>query len=199
MTFHRHIFAVGILATALVGFGCQRPQDEDVQAARETNPTAPDDTNAPLSEADKAFLNQAQTDSIKERSIARVALDKSRNEDVRDYAEMIVDDHTEALDQAVKLMNEKGIPQPNNLPEAKHEAEAKLSSLSGPAFDREFASMMVQDHEKAVEAFRNEQNTAQNADVKEYASDLLPTLEKHLQNARDLQGKLHQGNTNTNE
>jgi putative membrane protein len=49
---------------------------------------------------------------------------------------------------------------------------------------------MVTDHQKAINEFRREAASAQNADVRDYAKDVLPTLEKHLKDAQDLQGKL---------
>lgn len=186
MTFHRQVLAAGFLAVALTGYGCQKPADENVQAARENNA----DDKVGLSQADAAFLKQAEVDSIKERSIARNALEKSQNGDVRDYADMLVDDHSKALENAVDLLEKKGMPQPDGLPEAKQEALGKLDGATGPGFDREFVNMMVMDHEKAISAFRTHQGVAQDADVKEYIDDTLPTLEKHLEKARELQGKL---------
>jgi putative membrane protein len=49
---------------------------------------------------------------------------------------------------------------------------------------------MVTDHQKAVDEFRHVAATAQNADVRDYAKNTLPTLEKHLKDAQDLQSKL---------
>jgi putative membrane protein len=76
------------------------------------------------------------------------------------------------------------------LPEAKHEALDKLSKVSGPQFDNEFIRMMVDDHQKAVAKFKEEETAAQNEDVRKYAKDVEPVLEKHLQKAQELQNKL---------
>jgi len=179
-----------VFATA--GVGCQRSNEDNVQAARENPSTATEDRGgkAALSAADSQFIKEAEQDNIKERSIGRVVAQKSTNKDVKGYAQMLVDDHTKALNKLVDLMKDNGMPQPAGLPEAKHEAEAKLSSLNGPAFDREFVNSMVQDHQKAVAKFEQEQNTAQNQSVKDYAKDILPKLREHLKKAEDLQSKL---------
>jgi putative membrane protein len=54
-------------------------------------------------------------------------------------------------------------------------------------------NMMVADHQKAVEMFRDQINIAQDTDVKKYAEDLLPRLEMHLEKAQRLQSKLFGG------
>ena len=92
-------------------------------------------------------------------------------------------------------MNQKGMAQPKDLPEVKHESMAKLQGLSGPALDREFAMLMVQDHQKDVAEFRDKANTAQDKDVKDYATNTVSTLEKHLQKAQELQNKINASRT----
>ena len=102
---------------------------------------------------------------------------------------MLVDDHSKNLRDVVDLMNQKGLAQPKDLPEVKHEAVDKLNAMSGPELDREFVKMMLDDHQKDVSEFRNEANTAQDKDVKDYATRTVSMLEKHLQKAQELQSK----------
>lgn len=171
--------------------GCQRNGD-NVQAAREPDmpaAKAPSNTNT-LTVADKDFVMQAEKDNIQERVLGRMAEEKSQNSDVKDYGKMLVRDHNNALQKLVDLMEKNGIPQPKGLPEERNEAVEKVQGLSGAAFDKEFVNMMVADHEKAVDTFRHEAATAQNPDVRDYAKNVLPTLEKHLKDAQELQGKL---------
>jgi putative membrane protein len=54
---------------------------------------------------------------------------------------------------------------------------------------------MVTDHEKAVKLFMTEANEGRDADIKAFASKTLPTLQEHLQMARQLaqqQGSMSQ-------
>jgi putative membrane protein len=189
MKFNVHFIPICILSGMLsvATLGCGRAND-GVEASRTDSSPAASDV-AVLSEADKMFLHEAAANSVKERSAARVALEKSTDGDVKDYADMLVDDHTAALDDLVRLMEKHGIRQPADLPEAQHEAVGKLNGLSGAALDREFINTMVQDHQAAVAKFQQEQTTAHHEAVREYAKDLLPTLEKHLKEAQELQNK----------
>ena len=186
------LFTAGILGAALLLFisGCQQ-SDQNVQAARETTADTGDGTNkAVLSDSDRDFLKKAEEGDIKEQNIGRFVLGKSQNKDVKDYAQMLVDDHTKDLKKVVDLMTQKGMPQPKGLPEVKHEALRKLNGLSGAVLDGQFMTMMVEDHQKAIIEFRKEVNSAQDEDVKYYAEHTLPTLQEHLQKAQMLQDKV---------
>ena len=170
------------IVLSLVLLGCQ--SNQGVQAAR--------DNNVGLNDAEKNFIADVEKANIKERSLGRIVLAKSQNKDVRDYAQMLVDDHTKALQDLVDLMEKKGISERNGLPEVKHEAESKLMGLSGPAFDHKFADHMVADHDQEISKFRQEARMADDKDLKDYVLKMIPILEKHLQKAQELDGKLRQ-------
>lgn len=66
----------------------------------------------------------------------------------------------------------------------------KLSGLTGDAFDREYISMMVKDHEKDVKEFEKASTKAKDPDVRAFAEKTLPTLREHLQQVRDIQSRM---------
>jgi putative membrane protein len=174
-----------LIALSVLGLSaCNRG---GVQAAREDRPP-----NATPAEQD--FMMKATLAHLSEMDMAQMAMQKSQNSDVRDFANMIQSDHTNALEDLTDLMKDKNVSQPSMLtPEGKADIE-KMTGLSGPEFDREFVNMMVADHQKAVEMFRDFVSIAQNPDIKKYAEDLLPKLEMHLEKAQKLQSKLFGGN-----
>jgi putative membrane protein len=173
-----------VVIAALSFTACSRGRS--VEAARE-------DSQPTVSPAEQDFMMKAAQAHLSEIDLARFAMQRSQNPDVKDYANMIESDHTRALEDLTDLMKDKGVSQPKTLnPETKMEIE-KMTELSSPDFDREFANMMVADHEKAVEMFHDQLDIAENPDVKKYADDLLPKLEMHLEKAQKLQSKLFGG------
>jgi putative membrane protein len=172
------------LAMLLAGMLISCERNHNVQAARENA------DNQAISESDRQFLIEAEHANIKERNLGRVALEKSQNGAVRDYAQMLIDDHNAALRDLVDLMQNKGMRQPDSLPEVKHEALERLDDVFGSEFDRHFIRLMVEEHQKAVAKFRNRKALAMDGDVREYASRVLPALEKHLKRAEELQQSL---------
>jgi putative membrane protein len=160
---------------------CNR--DRGVEAAREDQPPS-------VTPAEQDFMMKAMQAHLAEVDVSRVALQKSDNREVRDYANMIESDHKHAMEDLADLMKDKNVPQPNTLAAQTQQDIGRTSNLTGPEFDREFMNMMVMDHQKAVEMFRDQQAIVQNADVKDYVEDMIPKLEMHLDKARRLQSKL---------
>jgi putative membrane protein len=195
MKLKMRFFAAGVVGTALLlaVSACQQ-SGQNVQAAREAKSDSGNRTSkAVLNDSDRDFVKKAEDSDIKERNIGRFILEKSQNKDVKDYAQMLVDDHTKDLRRVVDLMNQKGMPQPQGLPEVKHEALSKMDELSGAALDREFVNTMVDDHQKDIAEYRKAVDTSQDEDVKYYAMHTLPELEEHLQKAQELQQKVSGG------
>jgi putative membrane protein len=176
-----------ILSFFLVGFGCER-SNQSVQAARET--TGDQGGAVTLSASEKAFIKAAEDAEIDERNLGREVIERSDNDEVKNFAKSIVNEDTKTLSELVALMEKDQMRQPSGMPEVKHEALAELSGLSGPALDREFTNLMVQELQKSVDMYRVAQGTMQHGAVRDYATDRLPFLEKHLQEAQQLQQKL---------
>jgi putative membrane protein len=176
------LLLIGTLA--MVGAAaCQRHSENRVEAAGE-QPSA--DRSMAMNPSDKTFIIDAEKADIQERYLGRLALERSNNDRVKEYARMLADDHNRALKNLVDLMQQKGMSQPTTLPEAREEALDRFKNMSGSAFDEKFVDLMIKDHEQAVNMFKHEASTAQDNDVRKYASDWLPTLEKHLQKALEL-------------
>ena len=64
-----------------------------------------------------------------------------------------------------------------------------LSKLSGGDFDKAYMQVMVNDHEKAVDLFK-EGGENRDAAVKSYADETLPTIEMHLESAKAILASL---------
>jgi len=68
----------------------------------------------------------------------------------------------------------------------------KLQTLHGKAFDEQYMNGMVEDHEKAVKLFQQEEHSGHNAELKQFAQKILPTLQEHQKNALELSHKVSQ-------
>ena len=181
-------------------------------------------TQAP---ADTVFLTKAIEENSAIIEFARMAQTRSQNADVRDYAKMLVQDHTQDFDKLHNAMNNgmntgihKGMNKNNKmskiqLSKEQQQTVARLSKLTGPAFDRAFIDEMVKDHQKDIQLFEqaagttgsddNDLNREKPADAPPYTGDdsptnynnaqsvareLLPTLRNHLKQAEQLQQTL---------
>jgi putative membrane protein len=170
-----------VLLAAVSMTACNR--DRGVQAASDDRPPI-------VSPAEQDFLMKAAEADLTEIDMARLALQKSTDKDVRDYANMIQSDHTSALEDLTDLMKEKYVSLPRTVPPDVKKDMDMMQTLSGPEFDREFMNQMVADHDKAIEMYHDRAAIAPDKDVKKYAEDLQPKLEMHLEKAQRLQSKL---------
>jgi len=136
--------------------------------------------------ADKAFMTKAAQGGLAEVQLGQLAQDKASSNDVKEFGKQIVDDHSKANDQLKSIASQKGVTLPTDL-SAKDKAEKdRLSKLSGDQFDKAYMRHMVQDHTKDVSEFKKESSMAKDNDVKNFASQTLPTLESHLDKAKSV-------------
>jgi putative membrane protein len=148
--------------------------------------------------ADSKFVMAAAMGGMMEVELGRAATTRAASDEVKQFGQRMVDDHTKANNDLTQVATQKGITLPT-APDPKHQAEmTKLLSLSGADFDRAYMKMMVKDHQKDVKEFQAEANKGHDADVKGFAAAKLPTLQEHLRMAEDINSRVnaHGGNTN---
>ncbi len=140
--------------------------------------------------SDSKFMMMAAMSDMNEIGLSNMALSKSSSDDVKSFAQMMVDDHTKASDELKTVAASKNVTLPTSA-DAKHQAAmTKLSGMSGDMFDKEYTKMMVKDHEKAVALFQSQAGSGTDADSKAFATKTLPTLQKHLDMIKAIQGKM---------
>ena len=137
--------------------------------------------------ADAMFIRTAATDGMAEVEHGRLAAQNATNDEVKQFGQRMVDDHSKAGDELKGLASQKNVTLPTEL-DAKHKAmQDKLAKMKGEAFDRAYMSHMVTAHQQAVSLFTRESSSGKDADAKTWAAKTLPTLQEHLKMAQDLQ------------
>lgn len=140
---------------------------------------------------DSKFMMMAATGGMNEITLSNQALSKTTNDEVKQFAQMMVDDHTKAGDELKSVAMNKNVTLPMEA-DAKHKSAAtKMQSLSGSAFDMEYMKMMVKDHEATVALFQKEINSGKDEDAKAFATKTLPTIQNHLTMARSMVNKMN--------
>ncbi|MGE5706742.1 MAG: DUF4142 domain-containing protein [Bacteroidota bacterium] len=142
-----------------------------------------------LNSVDQQFVSAVGMGNAAEILLGGLAQQRASLFDVNAYGRRMVEDHTKAkMDLELLMRGNIQVPQ---APDAAHQAAyAKLSALSGRAFDLAFMQQMVADHTQTVGVFRMEISQGQNPSIKEWASATLPTIEDHLRSAQALMKRL---------
>ncbi len=129
-------------------------------------------------------------------SAGNIALDRSANPEIKEFAQRMVTDHQSVLDSAVQLVTRLGVTPVNNdlvhaLSKQSAEHEAKLKTLSGAAFDKAYIDHEVAYHEAVIDVVKNQLIPgAQNDELKETLISVAPAFDAHLAHARMVQSKL---------
>jgi putative membrane protein len=139
-----------------------------------------------LSAADQKFVKEAAEGGMAEVELGRLAVEKASSDNVKKFGQRMVDDHSKANDKLKEIATSKGVTLPES-PNAKQRAtKARLEKLSGNEFDKAYMKDMLKDHKQDVADFQKESKTGKDSDVKNFASQTLPTLQDHLKNAESI-------------
>jgi putative membrane protein len=144
-----------------------------------------------LPASDRRFVEKAAQGNLAEVAVGQMALTKASNDAVKQYGQMLVDDHGKANAALQQVAASKGMTLPSEPSAAQKREAAELQKKNGATFDHEFIEHMVSDHKKDVSEYRSEAKSAKDPDVKNYAATTLPTLEQHLQKAQQLSAQLN--------
>lgn len=170
--------------------GCQQQKgasDREREANQASQTQQTQEAQTEQLSGDQKFLAEAAQDGRAEMELGQLANSKASSPAVKRLAQKIVADHTKLNQQLESLPQASQALQSATVPEEERSAIDRLSQLSGKEFDQAFVEQVVQEHENAVSRFKEASATAQDPDVKQFASRALPGLEQHLQMAKSLQ------------
>ena len=91
-----------------------------------------------LGKADAAFLQTAAQRQQSEIQWSQLAVERSESEQVKQFAQRMVQDHTKAIQEISKLAAALSLTISETKKDTPHRAKAKLSSLSGRPFERAY-------------------------------------------------------------
>ncbi|WP_028240510.1 DUF4142 domain-containing protein [Stutzerimonas azotifigens] len=137
----------------------------------------------------ESFVDDASAKGMAEIETARLALEKSQAQDIKDFANRMVEDHTQANQTLAQLASEKNLEMSDRAM-LMDKAKAMILQLrDGENFDEAYANNQVVAHEQTIELYREYVKSGENPDLKQYAESTLPKLEEHLKMAKELQTK----------
>jgi putative membrane protein len=145
---------------------------------------------AGLDHQDASFMRDAAQAGNAEIEGSKVALEKATSQDVKTFAQQMIDDHGKAADELKGLAQQKNVKLSDKPSMAKTTEIKLLSERKGTSFDQHYAeSIGVKAHEDTIKLFQKEVDKGQDADVKAWAQKTLPTLQHHLEMAQALKTK----------
>ncbi|MDT5262824.1 MAG: putative rane protein [Acidobacteriota bacterium] len=140
--------------------------------------------------ADQKFAMEAAMGGQMEVELGKLAAQKGASDEVRQFGQHMVDDHSKANEDLMQVASGKSMTLPTALSPKMQMEMQKLSAMSGEKFDKEYVKMMVKDHKEDVAAFQKEASGGMDADIKSFATRTLPTLQEHLRMIQRISDKM---------
>ena len=104
-----------------------------------------------VSGADKDFVKDAVITGMAEVDLGRLALDQASTPNVKKFAQMMIDDHTQAGEKMKSLAAQHHIEVPAQVDDTHKDLADKLAAKRGLDFDRDYADAMVDGHQNFID------------------------------------------------
>ncbi len=183
--FSKALLGAAVVTMSMGAIACkdENKQEDPKEVAEDENEAKFDDTNDDKEE-DSDYLVAAAEVDMKEIELGKLAQQKSTNPDVQALGKMMVEQHTKALTDLKAAAAKKNISIPEALTEKGQDAYKDLNDKTGHDFDKAYADMMVDGHEKTIEKMEKASEKATDTDIRMWAANMLPALRTHLEHAK---------------
>ena len=174
-----------LVSTALLGLITGCAQMSGASSAKPASTTA--GASAKVSKADMELMEDIAHANIAEIQTGKLALEKATSDQVRKFAQKMIDDHTLAQQELQKLATAKGVTLPTETDPQHKVIATALKALSGDTFDRQYMSQVgVADHKRTHELLEKTQRTATDPELKAYAQKTMGVVHQHLSTAQQI-------------
>lgn len=133
------------------------------------------------------FMSAAAASDLFETQSSKLALEKSKNKDIRDFAKMMITDHAKTT-QGVKDAAQKAnltVPTPT-LNADQQQMMAALHAASGDAFDQTYLQQQLAGHQQALALMQNYAESGDTPALQNAAKTAIPIVQKHLARLKEL-------------
>lgn len=186
--------ALLLVAFPAILVACNNESKDSVETADSINKanigTALNNNKVTIDEGSATFVVKAVNESMAEVDLGGLAQQKAGSQQVKDFASLMISDHSAAYDQLKALAAQKNITLPAAPGDEKLKTKNELSEKSGAGFDKEYIKLMVREHEETIALFEKAVNDAKDPDVSAFADKSLIKLREHLNKARNVRDAL---------
>ncbi len=179
------IFFTSICLLSVVGFSAMVPAlaQGSMPSASPMSDSTKKSTS--LNTADRQFVSKAAQSDLTEIQSSQLALKRSQNSQVLQYAREMIQAHTDSSNKLKPIATSLGLTLPKSVGAENQALLDRLKTLSGKQFDRAYMDGQTKGHTKTQAAFQNELQQGQNTDIKAFANEILPVVSMHLQMAKN--------------
>ncbi|HZE59333.1 MAG TPA: DUF4142 domain-containing protein [Burkholderiales bacterium] len=148
-----------------------------------------------IDNADAAAMKQLAQANLNEIEAGKAAASKAQSPDVKQFAQKMIDDHTQMLNDLKTLAGQKSVSLPDSVSLKDKAQVALMERSSGAEFDKKYVDEMVKDHQKDLKEAQDLAAKAKDADFKAAVQKARGKISEHLQLAQRIAGTSAAGST----
>ena len=130
---------------------------------------------------DRNFMVAAAQGGLAEVQMGQLALKKTNNPKVRDFAQMMVKEHSDINSKLAPMATQMGVSLPTGMSPADSAAFSRLSRQAGTNFDRTYMAAQKNAHTKALALFQDAGNQADNMALRNFFAENATTIANHVE------------------
>ncbi|MGZ3758180.1 MAG: DUF4142 domain-containing protein [Mucilaginibacter sp.] len=151
---------------------------DSVNAVKDT--TTSGMTGIAVDKDDAKFTVDAANGGMTEIALSKIAQKQSTNPKIKEFAAMMVTDHTMAGDELMAIAKKKNITVPDSVNADSKKAIDEMAMKSGNDLNKAYVNKMFSDHKATVDLFESASKTLKDPDLKAFVDKTLPTIKSHL-------------------
>lgn len=175
-----------LLSSAIALAACAT--DDGVTTAADRPAMAPADAMSSEMPTDaRSYVRMAGASDLYEIESSRLALERSQDASVRQFAQMMIDQHTQTTQTIMQAARAARMtPAPPQLMPMQQEMIAELRTLSGADFDRAYTSQQRRAHEMALSLHSRYAEGGDTAELRNAAKTAVPIIRTHIQRLQQM-------------
>lgn len=141
-------------------------------------------------EDDAEFATKSAVAGMAEVELGKLALAKSTNAQVKEFASMMVNDHGKVNEELMKIAATKNITLPTSIDEDHQKMWDELNGKTGKDFDKKYVDDMVDGHKKVLDLMEKQAKDGADADLKAFAAKTAPVVKVHLDQIKKIKDSM---------
>lgn len=167
-----------VLCLGVGSISCNRDNDEEI--------ITPAQATVNEESEDVKFMTQSANNNQAIIEYSKIAVQKSTDPLMRDYAQTLIDDHTVAQNDLNALAQSKGMALNTELSSDQSEVSEELSQEDIDKFNEKYIDQIVDILESMEDDFGDVISDGDDIDVNNYANTYLPVIEENHREAEGL-------------
>lgn len=184
----KSVTTIFLIAGTMFFMGCDGPGKDSVKLAHEKN------LNSAIDEEISEFVTEAANCRMANIEKGKLAITKSTSPAIRQYAQKLVSQQSQMLQELRMLAAQKNLALPSTISNESADDIEDLTSAESSEFDETFLDKLKKTYKRDVDAF-DDATDLKDQDVKRFAESYLPAVEAEFKTIKILEDQMEDNPT----